>query len=78
MTDSKIINELPGTKIGYYHIEEQMTEDGYFRLTIHDVRDGKELSLDVDLETHITILDFLETRQHVGSLDALENSANNS
>tara|TARA_B100000446_G_scaffold41758_1_gene37416 strand:- start:7410 stop:7646 length:237 start_codon:yes stop_codon:yes gene_type:complete len=78
MTDSKIINELPGTKVGYYHIDEQMTEDGYFRLTIQDVRDGKELALDVDLETHIKILEFLETRQHLGSLDTLANRSNNS
>ncbi len=78
MSNSTIINELPSTKVGYYHIEEKMTVDGFFRLTIHDVRDGKELSLDVDLETHIKILEFLETRQHLGSLDVLKDNANNS
>jgi len=78
MTDSKTINELPVVKIGYYHIEEKMMEDGNIRLVILDVRDGEVFSLDVDLETHIGVFEFLETHQNIGSLDALEKRINNS
>ena len=78
MTDSKIVNELPSTKIGFYHIEESMTEDGFFRLTIQDVRDGAELRLDVDLETHIKVMEFLESRPQIGSLNELINRSGNS
>ncbi len=72
MTDSKIIHELPTVKIGYNHIEEQMMEDGGIRLVILDVRDGEVFSLDVDLETHIEVFEFLETHQQVGSLAMLK------
>lgn len=72
MTDSIIINELPSTKVGYYDIDESIAWDGSFQLAIQDARDGKLITLDVDLETHIEIFEFLENHPQIGSLAMLK------
>ncbi len=72
MTDSTIITELPNTKVGYYNVNESLTWDGSFHLAIQDIRNGQLITLDVDLETHIDIMDFLEKHPKIGSLAMLK------
>lgn len=71
-TTTPVVQTLNGTKVGAYKVNESLTWDGSFHLAIQDLRDGQLLTLDVDLETHTEILEFLEKHPRIGSLKMLK------
>ena len=71
-TTTPVVHTLNGTKVGAYKVNESLTWDGSFHLAIQDLRDGQLITLEVDLETHSDILDFLLTHPRIGSLPMLQ------